>query len=156
MRLLDLATMQEQGVLPGQDREVLSGSFSPDGTLLAVGGRESFSVVVDLTDARHVVTLPSHRADVRSVAFSPDGSLIASVGDDCAVRLWSPRTASFSEGLCGTRRPSVGGGIFSGWQDSGNGWRRPNGSRSGLGGDIARRADLTPLCRIWCDGFLAR
>jgi WD40 repeat protein len=98
--LWDVATGQQVRVLGGAHKSwVSSVSFSPDGTLLAVGsdwGSGAREVrVLDVETGEMVRMFSGHMGGVNSVAFSPDGRFLASGSDDGTVKLW-PITASGS------------------------------------------------------------
>jgi WD40 repeat protein len=64
-------------------------AFSPDGSLLASGGRDGLVVLWDMASNRMIgQPLQGHESWVNGVAFSPDGSLLASGGQDGRVLLW--------------------------------------------------------------------
>jgi WD40 repeat protein len=90
-------------------------AYSPDGKLLASGGRDNVIRLFDATSGQEVRRLVGHRArtytapfdprspvdalvsatgegGVNSVAFSPDGKVLASGGWDDTVRLWDVAT----------------------------------------------------------------
>ena len=67
---------------------VFSVSFSPDGTTLASGSRDSTVKLWDVATHTNIATLEGHRGDVNSVSFSPDGTLLASGSYDNTVKLW--------------------------------------------------------------------
>jgi WD40 repeat protein len=67
---------------------VLTVAVSPDGTLLASGGRDNTVRLWDLQSGELLRTLEGHQDLVEMVAFSPDGSRVASAGWDGMVRLW--------------------------------------------------------------------
>lgn len=70
---------------------VNSVSFSPDGTTLASGSRDSTVKLWDMATHTNIATLEGHREAVNSVSFSPDGTLLAS-GSWATVKLWDVRT----------------------------------------------------------------
>jgi WD40 repeat protein len=68
--------------LIGHTLRVNSIHFSPDGTLLVSGGRDTTVRLWDTATGALLSTMNDHTKPVNSVAFSPDGSLIASGSDD--------------------------------------------------------------------------
>ena len=72
-------------------------SLSPDGKLLASGGRNCKIAVWDVAGKKRIATL-SAKDQVGGLSFSPDGKTLASISD--TVTLWDGRTfakkASFS------------------------------------------------------------
>ena len=61
-------------------------SFSPDGTLLAIG-QENVELW-DVASRKRVATLEGHGDRVSTMSFSPDGTLLASGSQDNTVGLW--------------------------------------------------------------------
>lgn len=72
--------------------EINAVAFSPDGSLLATGGRDRTVRVWDLANGHELLAYRGHPDTVRTLAFSPDGKLLASAGGEKDVRLWEPRT----------------------------------------------------------------
>ena len=67
-------------------------TFSPDGTLLAAGFSDPYSVhtviLWRVADGTLLRTLEGHTGSINSVAFSPDGAYLASCSWDGTVNLW--------------------------------------------------------------------
>jgi WD40 repeat protein len=68
---------------------VLVVAVSPDGRLLATGGKDTTVVVRELRTGRVVAKLTGHHTrDVLGAAFSPDGKFFASASVDRSVLVW--------------------------------------------------------------------
>ena len=86
--LWDTKTWEE--IIAFDTGSVESFVFSPNSTLLAVGGRGKNAKIQiwQVETAQLVVEFSGHKSDVESVAFSPDGTLLASGGFDGVIYLW--------------------------------------------------------------------
>ncbi len=86
--LWDTKTWQKNMTLETVDVESLV--FSPDASILVVGGRgrKPKIQIWNVEKAQLVVELSGHKSDVQDLAFSPDGMLLASGGFDGVIYLW--------------------------------------------------------------------
>jgi WD40 repeat protein/CHAT domain-containing protein/tetratricopeptide (TPR) repeat protein len=89
---LQAADIRPSRTLSGHSGFVEAVVFSPDGKLVASGGKDGSVVVWDVATGREKWTLDGHTERVTSLAFSPDGKLLASGSFDKTVRLWDPAT----------------------------------------------------------------
>lgn len=67
---------------------VMCVAYSPDGKLIAIGGRGSNIQLREATLSRSAKTLPTHGPVVQVIAFSPDGKRLAAGFADGKVRFW--------------------------------------------------------------------
>ena len=63
-------------------------AFSPDGTRLASGSRDTTVHLWDITSKSEPIALRRHTNEPTELAFSPDGKTLASGGADRRVQLW--------------------------------------------------------------------
>lgn len=81
--------------LRGHQDWVQSLAFSPDGKLLASGGRDHLIWFWDPATGQPAgVPLAGHERGILGLAFSPDGATLASAGEDGALRLWDVASRS--------------------------------------------------------------
>ncbi|MDE0313890.1 MAG: hypothetical protein OXM61_03230, partial [Candidatus Poribacteria bacterium] len=79
-------TGQELDLYTGHTAEVLSISFSPDGTTIVSGSDDKTIRLWDTNTGEHIRTLSGHTNSVNGVSFSPDGTTIVSGSDDKTIR----------------------------------------------------------------------
>jgi WD40 repeat protein len=68
-------------------------AFSPDGTRLFSGGRDSSARTWDVATGRPLGEPIKHRNWVESITIAPDGRLAASAGQDSLIRVWDTTTS---------------------------------------------------------------
>ena len=87
-------------------------AFSPDGTRLASGNRDTTVHLWDITHKTEPITLRRHTNEPTELAFSPDGKILASGGADKRVQLWDTTTGK-SIGTCMGHVSDIRGLAFS-------------------------------------------
>jgi WD40 repeat protein len=75
--------------LPAHAPEAHAACYSPDGKVLATGGKDGLIAIRDPATGEIIRTLKGHKGIVYELAFPPDGAVVASAGSDGTVRLWS-------------------------------------------------------------------
>jgi len=65
-------------------------AVSPDGALIASGGRDGQLHLLTRDGRDQVAPVEAHRGAVASLAFASDGGRLVTGGEDGAVRLWTP------------------------------------------------------------------
>ncbi|QLE44647.1 hypothetical protein FD723_03760 [Nostoc sp. C052] len=67
---------------------VMSVSFNPDGSLLAIGDLDGKIYLWRVVNGQPVLTVQGHAGWIWAVTFSPDGKTLASCSHDWLIRLW--------------------------------------------------------------------
>jgi WD40 repeat protein len=78
----------DQRTYIGHRSDVLSVSWSPDGTRLATGSADGTAKTWDAAGGRVVLTLKGHASAVRSVSWSPDGTRLATGSENGRAKVW--------------------------------------------------------------------
>jgi WD40 repeat protein len=77
----------------GHTGGVASVTFSPDGSMIASGGREGTVILWDAATGEMIFSpIRGHEGEVAALVFSPDGQLLVSAGEGETIRLWDPTT----------------------------------------------------------------
>ena len=76
------------------DADIFSVAFSPDGTRIVSGGKDSSVRVWDASTGAELNVLNGHCGAVGSVAFSTDGTRVISGSADSSVRVWDASTGA--------------------------------------------------------------
>jgi WD40 repeat protein len=82
VKLWDVAGGKEKAALVGHRGVVWGVAFSPDGKVVASGGKDGGIRLWDAATGKELAVLQGHRATVVALAFSPDGKVLASGGGD--------------------------------------------------------------------------
>lgn len=100
-RVWDLATGQLVTTLEGHTDRAWALAGSPDGTLLASGGREGTAVLWEAATGARLRSLGEPGGEVTCVAYSPDGALVALGRGNAKVELCDPATGKVVRPLIG-------------------------------------------------------
>ena len=95
-----------------QSTDVMTVSFSSDGSRLASGRRDGLIQLWDVTTGQLLQTFRGHIDVISSVSFSLDGLSIASTSKDASVRLWDVATGQQKRLLAGYKDTGYKGTVW--------------------------------------------
>ena len=108
VRVWELASARQIGLLTGAEGTIWSLDLSPDGDRLAAAGEDKIIRVWRLGEQVPPTLLRGHDRNVWEVRFSPDGSRLASASFDAGARLWDLATGASAARLDGHGEAVVG------------------------------------------------
>ena len=79
-------------------------ALSPDGSVLAAGGRDNTVRLWDTTSGRQLLAHVGHQGQIQGLAVSPDGRVVYSVGKDNRLRVWDASRGKVTRVMAGARR----------------------------------------------------
>lgn len=96
MLIADAATRTVEIYKPGQtdsvsinaEERVRAISFSPDGTMIAIGLESGLVSIWRIGDTRPLQTIKAHKENIKDVVFHPNGKLLATTGVDGRLMVW--------------------------------------------------------------------
>jgi len=89
LTFIDVNTFQvNQKTIPSNTRALVSLTYSPDASLMALGSSEGFITLWDTQHEAVVVQLYDREGRILSLAFSPDGQTLAAGHNNHYVTLW--------------------------------------------------------------------
>jgi WD40 repeat protein len=106
VKFWDIDTGQESGPLLNNKIPASNLAISPDGKILASGGKDTMVRLWERTSLRPRDVLPGHRNFIRYVAFSPNGRILASQSSDL-VCLWELDRAQLCHSLSISASPPL-------------------------------------------------
>ncbi|MFO1042796.1 MAG: protein kinase [Planctomycetaceae bacterium] len=90
IRILDVATGKVVRTLP--ERAPLRVAYSPDGTVLALGGDDGKVALIDPLTGKDVLSFTGHTRAITRLAFHPDGTRLVTGSFDESAKLWDTAT----------------------------------------------------------------
>jgi WD40 repeat protein/serine/threonine protein kinase len=89
IKLWDVATGEERGVLKGHSAKVMSIALAPDDRTLASAGLDKTIRLWNIETKEPIGSLQGHTQLVRSLSFSGDGKRLVSSSADHTARIWN-------------------------------------------------------------------
>jgi WD40 repeat protein len=87
-KVWDTASGRELPVPWGNPERLAALTYSPDGNLVATGGKDGSIALWDATTGRQSHAARNRPAAIRALAFAPDGKTLATCGTDGFITLW--------------------------------------------------------------------
>jgi WD40 repeat protein len=94
-------------MIEAHDGQVRSVAYSPDGRLLASGGRDGLVQLFDTTFFEPLATLKGDDKSILAVAFSPTAPVLASADESGEVHFWSTHTGEQTASLPRQEQPVI-------------------------------------------------
>jgi hypothetical protein len=83
------------------DAPVRTLKFAPKGNQLAVGTRQNYLALWDVTTGEKTMSFVGHKGTITHVTFSHDGAMLGSAGGDSTARIWNVATGKEKTQLTG-------------------------------------------------------
>ena len=122
IKLWDIESGQEMRTLVGQETDVHTVAFSPDGALLASVGPMAEAKLWDVESGQVIRDLRGHNGNVFGIGFSSDDPLLASSSDDGTVKLWDVETGRVLRSLRHNSERRIGYRLLARWLTLSVGW----------------------------------
>jgi WD40 repeat protein len=91
IRLFNIQSSEQIGLLKGHSNTIYTLAFSSDGKWLASGSGDNTVRVWDVSSQKEIAKLKGHTDGIYGVVFSPDGKKLISVANDDIGILWNWR-----------------------------------------------------------------
>ena len=89
LTFVDVDVLESRDVLiPSKTRAIISLKYSPDGSLLALGGNDGLILLWDMAKSAITAQMYDRQGRVLTMAFSPDGKILAAGHDVFFLTIW--------------------------------------------------------------------
>lgn len=84
-----ILSLTEWKSLEGHTDRIFALAISPDGKVVATGGKDTKIKLWSIETAKEIKTMEGHTGCINGLSFSPDGKILASASEDKSIKLWS-------------------------------------------------------------------